>query len=157
MVVCDGIVVGGAVVGGRVVGGTEVDDVGGGGGASVVVVVSGGGAVVAVGVGPGGDVWGGEIWAGPVRRGAVVATRAWVVTEPPAGAVVVGAAVEEVEPGEKLEVVAGPAVVGVGSSAVVGDWSATGWRNAVSSPVATSNSMAERARAARAYNPTLNR
>jgi hypothetical protein len=131
--------------------------VGGGRGASVVVVVSGTGSVVAVVVCTGGAVVAGA----DVTRGAVVTTPAWVVTGPPAGgAVVVEAAVDEVDEvddGATVEVGPGCAVVGTGPTVVGVDWLATGWRDAVSSPVATSKSMALRASAASTYNPTLNR
>lgn len=127
-----------------------------GGGGSVVVVVSGGGSVVTV-VCTGGDVWGGDVWGGAVVRGAVVTTPAWVVAGPPAGAVVDGATVEEVEVDEAPEVVGGPVVVDGGTNVVVGVWLETGWRAAVSAPVATSNSMPASASVASAYSPTLNR
>jgi hypothetical protein len=143
----------GGIVGGRVVGG-DVDDVGG---ASVVVVV-GGGSVVPVVVATGGGVVAGALV--PTLRGAVVTTPAWVFTGPPDGivaTVVLEFTVDEVEVGA-LDVVVDPEVVEVGRAVVVvGDWVATCSLGDVSSPVATSNSMAPSARAARTYSPTLNR
>ena len=140
------------MVGGRV-GGTEIVVVGGGSCVvSVVVGVgSGGGWVVAVVVCTGGDVVPGALV--PTLRGAVVATPGWVFPVPADGIVAtvveLEPTVEEVEVGA-FDVVVAPEVVGVGRAVVVvGDWVATCSLGDVSSPVATSKSMAPRAMAAR--------
>ena len=138
-----------------VVVGTDVDDDGGGGS----VVGGGGASVVAVVVATGGEVVAGALV--PTLRGAVVATPACVVTEPPGGmvatVVVLPSTVDEVDAGP-LDVVVAPAVVEVGRDvAVVGDWVATCSLGDVSLPVATSKSMAASAMVARTYSPTLNR
>ena len=139
-------VVFGMVVGGAVVLGTKIDVVGG---ASVVVVV-GGGSVVPVVVCTGGDVVAGALV--PRLRGAVVTTLGWVITAPPEGivatVVVLESTVDEVEVGALVVVVA-PEVVEVGRAVVEGDWVATCSLGDVSSPVATSKSMAPKAMAAR--------
>ena len=149
MVVCGGSV-GGTVVGGRV-GGTEIVVVGGGKGASVVVVGGGGASVVAVVVATGGDVVPGALV--PTLRGAVVATEGWVFPVPADGIVAtvveLESAADDVEVGA-FDVVVAPEVVEVGRAVVVvGAWLATCSLGDVSSPVATSKSMAPNAMAAR--------
>ena len=128
-----------------VVDGIEVDEVGGG---AAVVVVSG--SVVTV-VSTGGDVGGGALV--PWFRGAVVATVGWVLPVSPGGivatVVVLPATVEDVEVVGPLDVVVAATVVDVGRTVVVGDCVATCSLGEVSAPVATSNSMAARAMAAR--------
>lgn len=132
-------------------GGTEIVVVGGGRGASVVVVVDGGGgSVVAVVVTTGGEVTGALV---PTLRRAVVTTPGWVFPVPLDGmvatVVVLESTVDDVDVGP-LEVVVAPEVVDVGRMVVVvGDCVATCSLGAVSAPVATSNSMAARAMAAR--------
>lgn len=140
------MVEGPVVVGGIV---RTVDDVVVGAGSVVVVV--GGGSVVGgvVVVCAGGDVVaGGFVTTG---RGAVVAGAGCVVAMPPAATVVVvDSAGADVEVDGALDVVVAPAVVEVGREVVVmGDWVATCSLGDVSSPVATSKSMAARAREAR--------
>lgn len=132
-------------------GGTEIVVVGGGRGASVVVVVGGGGgSVVAVVVATGGEVAGALV---PTLRGAVVTTPGWVFPVPLEGmvatVVVLESTVDDVDVGP-LEVVVAPEVVDVGRRVVVvGDCVATCCLGDESVPVATSNSMAARAMAAR--------
>lgn len=141
--------VGGAVVCGMVgtvvVDGTDVEEVGGG---VDEVVVSG--WVVTV-VSTGGEVGGGALVPG--FRGAVVATVGWVLPVSPGGmvatVVVLPTTVEEVDVVGPLDVVVAATVVDVGRTVVVGDWVATCCFGEVSAPVATSNSMAARAMAAR--------
>ena len=116
-----------------------------------MVVVGGGASVVAVVVATGGDVVAGGLV--PRLRGAVVTTPGWVITVPPEGmvttVVVLPSTVDEVEVGA-FEVVVAPEVVEVGRAVVVvGDWVATCSLGDVSAPVATSNSMAPSAMAAR--------
>ena len=125
--------------------GTKVDDVGGG---SVVV---GGASVVAVVVATGGAVVAGALV--PTLRGAVVTTPGWVFPVPPEGMVTTVVVLEPagadvvVAP---LDVVVAPEVVDVGRRVVVvGDWVATCSLGDVSLPVATSKSMAARAKVAR--------
>ena len=148
--VCGGSV-GGTVVGGRV-GGTTIVVVGGGRGASVVVVDGGGASVVGVVVAGGGEVVAGALV--PTLRGAVVATGGWVFPVPADGIVATvvvleSAGAEDVEVGA-FDVVVAATVVEVGRAVVVvGDWVATCSLGDVSSPVATSKSMAPNAMAAR--------
>ena len=133
--------------GGAVVDGTKIDDVGGG----PVVEVVGGGSVVPVVVATGGALVAGALV--PTLRGAVVTTPGWVSTEPPEGmvatVVVLESTVDEVEVGA-FDVVVAPEVVEVGWAVVgVDAWVATCSLGDVSLPVATSNSMAPSASAAR--------
>ena len=134
------------MLGRGVVLGTNVDDVGGG---SVVVVV-GGGSVVPVVVCTGGDVVAGALV--PTLRGAVVTAPGWVLPVPPDGMVTTVVVLEStVEDVGALDVVGAPEVVELGRAVVVveGDWVATCCLREVSSPTATSKSMAARAMAAR--------
>ena len=138
------------MVGGRV-GGTEIVVVGAGCVVCVVVGVgSGGGWVVAVMVCAGGEVVPGALV--PKFGGAVVATKGWMTGEPPDGmvttVVVLESTVDDVDVG--FDDVVGPGVVEVGRAVVVvGDRVATCSLGDVSPPVATSKSMAARAKAAR--------
>jgi hypothetical protein len=105
----------------------------------------------------GGDVVAGAGVVAAVVRGAVVTTPAWVVGTGAPATVVVGPAGADEEVDVAFEVVVARELVDVGRSVVVGDWVATCCLGDESSPVATSNSMAASATAARAYSPTLNR
>ncbi|HVL06648.1 MAG TPA: hypothetical protein VM388_11715 [Acidimicrobiales bacterium] len=106
---------------------------------------------MAVGVATGGAVVAGALV--PMLRGAVGAANGWVVPVRPGGivttVVVAGSTVDDVVVEGSFDVVVGPVVVDVGRTVVVGDWVATCSLGEVSSPVATSKSMAARAMVAR--------